>query len=123
MNLFTQLFGGGKEQANDHNLSAADYKSRYVQTNTNHILIDVRSRAEFAEGHITGAKNIPLQELAQESGTLPQDKPIMLYCRSGNRSGMALQLLLRAGYDKVYNIGGLGNLAAQGLPLNHPQLA
>ncbi|MCB0065323.1 MAG: rhodanese-like domain-containing protein, partial [Caldilineaceae bacterium] len=88
MNLFAQLFGGAV--GNGHNLSAAEYKSRYVQTNTAHLLIDVRSPAEFAEGHITGAKNMPLQELPQRLAQIPHDKPVMLYCRSGNRSGMAL---------------------------------
>jgi rhodanese-related sulfurtransferase len=114
MNIFSQLFGGG----NGHNLSAADYKSRYVETNTAHLLIDVRSPAEFAEGHIAGAKNFPLQDLQQQLAKIPRNKPIMLYCRSGSRSGMALQQLQNAGYEDVYNIGGLGGLTAQGLPLN-----
>lgn len=118
MNLFAQLFGGNG--GDGKSLSATEYKSRYVQTNTAHQLIDVRSSAEFAEGHITGAKNIPLQELQQQLAHISQDKPVMLYCRSGNRSGMALRMLQGAGYEDVYNIGGIGSLAAQGLPLNQP---
>lgn len=116
MNIFSQLFGGAK--SNDHTLSAADYKSRYVETNTIHWLIDVRSPAEYAEGHITGAKNFPLPDLAQQLSKIPQNKPVMLYCRSGSRSGMALQQLQHAGYENVYNIGGIGNLVAAGLPTN-----
>ncbi len=116
MNIFSQLFGGAKSDG--HTLSAADYKNRYVETNTTHLLIDVRSPAEYAEGHIKGAKNFPLQDLPQKLTKIPQNKPVMLYCRSGNRSGMALQQLQSAGYEEVYNVGGIGGLTAQGLPLN-----
>jgi len=113
MSIFSQLFGGATQT--DHALSAADYKQRYVETNTAHLLVDVRSPAEFAEGHISGAKNFPLQELPQQLSKLPRNKPIMLYCRSGNRSGMALQQLHKAGYEELYNIGGIGDLMKEGL--------
>lgn len=120
MNFFAQLFGGN---GNSKTLSATEYKSRYVQNNSPHLLIDVRSPAEFAEGHIRGAKNIPLQELPQRLAQIPNDKPVMLYCRSGNRSGMALQMLQNAGYEDVYNVGGIGALAAQGLPVQQRSVA
>lgn len=118
MNFLSQLLGGGAGNAN--NLSAADYKTQYVQTNTPHRLVDVRSAQEFAEGHVTGAKNIPVQELPQRLAELPKDKPIMLYCRSGSRSSMALQVLLNSGFEHAYNIGSLSGLLNQGLPLNQP---
>ena len=121
MNLFAQLFGGAG--GNRNNLSAAEYKSRYVETKTAHLLVDVRSPQEFAEGHIAGAKNIPLQEFQQRMKQIPQNQPIMLYCRSGNRSGMALQMMQSAGYEEVFNVGGIGALAAQGLPIKERKLA
>ncbi|MEZ4866261.1 MAG: rhodanese-like domain-containing protein [Caldilineaceae bacterium] len=119
MSFFNKLFGGlGMAGADDHELSAAQYKERFVTTNTPHMIVDVRSPAEFAGGHLTGALNLPLQNLSQKLTKVPKNKPVMVYCRSGNRSGMALKLLREAGYEEVYNIGGLNGLAAQGLPID-----
>lgn len=71
-------------------------------------LIDVRSPAEFADGHLPNAVNIPLQILPQHLSTLePKDKPIVLYCRSGNRSGQAASILKDAGFSAVHNLGAM----------------
>lgn len=71
-------------------------------------LVDVRTREEFAAGHLTGAVNIPVQELAERLGELePRDRPIVLYCRSGNRSGHAARLLKNAGYARVHDLGAM----------------
>lgn len=71
-------------------------------------LIDVRSPAEFADGHLPNAVNIPLQLLPQHLSTLePKDKPIVLYCRSGNRSGQAASILKDAGFSAVHNLGAM----------------
>lgn len=121
MSIFTKLFGNHPAAGNgSFDLKASEYKNRFCDSNTPHLLIDVRSPAEFAEGHITGARNIPLQEIERRLKEVPKDKPIILYCRSGNRSGMALQMLRSAGYETVYNAGGVSELAKQGLPVNHP---
>lgn len=98
-------------------LSPAAYQSEFAQTGQPHLLIDVRTPEEFASGHIAGAQNIPLQELPNRLGELPQDQPIVLYCRSGNRSGQAMQLLAKAGYDHLYNLGGVIEWQTAGLPL------
>ena len=72
------------------------------------VLIDVRTEEEYAEGHIPGSVNIPLQSI-QDIGTVAEDKltPLFVYCRSGRRSGEAETLLKEAGYTNVYNIGGI----------------
>ncbi len=74
------------------------------------VLIDVRTPEEFAQGHIAGAINIPVEEL-REKELLPQvpsvDTPILLYCRSGRRAVKAGQLLVRNGYRHVMNFGGV----------------
>ncbi|MEZ4681320.1 MAG: rhodanese-like domain-containing protein [Caldilineaceae bacterium] len=88
MSIFSQWFGTGS--VDPHKLSAADYNSRYVQTNTAHLLIDVRSPTEFAHGHVTAAINLPVQELQQRLAEIPRNKPVILYCRSGSRSGMGV---------------------------------
>lgn len=74
-------------------------------------LLDVRSPGEFAEGHIAGAVNIPVQELESSLGSLPVDRnrPIVVYCRSGARSSRAKNVLLKAGFARVENLGGMSN--------------
>ncbi|MBS7217939.1 MAG: rhodanese-like domain-containing protein [Oscillospiraceae bacterium] len=72
------------------------------------ILLDVRSRQEFQEGHIPGSQNVPLSSI-EEADTLAEDKetPLFVYCYSGARSGQATQMLRRMGYTNVKNIGGI----------------
>ena len=74
------------------------------------VLLDVRSPQEYAEGHIPGAVNIPLQVLPTKKG-LPEDPdtPIFAYCRSGGRSRRAAAFLEKIGYRNVKNIGGIMN--------------
>ena len=70
------------------------------------LLVDVRTTEEFAVGHIAGALNIPVQGLEKRMRELdPKDRPIVLYCRSGNRSARALRLLQEAGFSHVYDLG------------------
>jgi rhodanese-related sulfurtransferase/predicted methyltransferase len=73
-------------------------------------LVDVRTTGEFAAGHIEGAVNIPVQELADRLDELePRDAPVVLYCRSGRRSASAQALLRDAGFESVYDLGAIGN--------------
>lgn len=74
------------------------------------LLLDVRTEGEYAEGHIPGAKNLPLQSLEGIATVAPaKDTPLFLYCRSGARSGQAASQLQRMGYPRVTNIGGIMN--------------
>lgn len=68
------------------------------------VLLDVRTPAEFDGGHVEGAKNIPVQELAARAGELPRGAAIVVYCRSGGRSATATQLLRGRGHD-VLDVG------------------
>lgn len=69
-------------------------------------LVDVRTPAEFAAGHIPGAVNIPLQQLDSRLSELePKEQAVVLYCRSGNRSGTAARLLKSAGFAAVHDLG------------------
>lgn len=74
-------------------------------------LLDVRTPGEFSAGHIQGAVNIPVQELEQQLAQLPQkkDQPIVVYCHSGRRSASAKQIMEKAGYTKVSDLGGMSN--------------
>jgi phage shock protein E len=82
-----------------------------------HQLIDVRTAEEFASGHIPGALNIPVQELEQRLGEVASDQPVVLYCRSGNRSAQAAQILGDAGYGQIYDLGGIAAWQQAGLPI------
>lgn len=73
------------------------------------ILLDVRTKEEFREGHIEGAINIPVQVLAYEAENelLEKDQVIVLYCRSGVRTLTAAEILKELDYTEVYDMGGI----------------
>ncbi len=74
-------------------------------------VIDVRTPAEFMDGAYRGAINIPLAILPARMHELePKDKPIVLYCASGARSGHGARLLKQAGFTDVINAGGLDDM-------------
>jgi phage shock protein E len=76
------------------------------------IWIDVRTADEFNAGHLDGAIHIPYEEIATRISEVTTDKTatIRLYCRSGNRSGIAQQTLQSVGFTKVTNEGGYEDL-------------
>jgi rhodanese-related sulfurtransferase len=81
-------------------------------------LIDVRTAAEYAAGHLAQSKLIPLQELEARVGEIDKSKPTLLYCRSGHRSGQALKLLTEKGFPNATHIeGGINAWQAAGLPI------
>ena len=72
------------------------------------VLIDVRTPAEYAAGHIEGAINLPLDALEDREDAIPdKNTPVFVYCRSGARSGRAAAYLTGCGYTDVKNIGGI----------------
>lgn len=76
-------------------------------------IIDVREPFEFSEGHIAGAVNIPLNSIPAHTDEIRNfHVPVVLYCRSGNRSGMALRMLSAQGIANLHNGGGLDDMKA-----------
>lgn len=98
-------------------ISPADYTARFINADTPHLLIDVRTPAEFASGHIAGAVNIPVESLQSRLSEVPNGQPIVVYCRSGNRSAQAASILASAGYENLYDLGGITAWTAQGFPV------
>lgn len=72
------------------------------------VLLDVRTSKEFAEGHIPGAVNISHDELGSRLDELgaDRDREIVVYCRSGRRADVALDLLAKAGFRRLYHLDG-----------------
>jgi phage shock protein E len=67
-------------------------------------VLDVRTQKEFEEGHVPGAINIPYDQVAARSAEVgPKEHPVVLYCRSGRRSGLAAAELARQGFTAVYD--------------------
>lgn len=98
-------------------ISPSAYQSNYVEANARHLLLDVRTPEEFASGHIPGAVNIPVESLQSRLSEISSDQDIVVYCRSGNRSAQASQILAQAGYSAIYDLGGIINWSAQGYPV------
>ncbi|MBS1526348.1 MAG: rhodanese-like domain-containing protein [Bacteroidetes bacterium] len=73
-------------------------------------IIDVRTPAEYASGHIKGSVNIPLSTLESRLGKLKKDRPVITCCASGIRSRSAAAILRSKGFGKVYNAGSWLNL-------------
>jgi rhodanese-related sulfurtransferase len=80
-------------------------------------VIDVREDAEREAGHIAGTRHVALVELAAQAESLPRDRPVVFYCRVGNRSLMAAQALRASGYEAYSMGGGLVRWAQEDRPL------
>lgn len=69
-------------------------------------IVDVRTAAEFAGGHIPGAENVPLSSFADTSAGWDPSVPVALYCATGNRSAEAAEMLNARGFETVYDLSG-----------------
>lgn len=94
----SNLLNGDFKQINIDKVRALVENEEYI--------IDVREKDEFERGHIKGAVNIPLSELRKRVNEIPQDKPVFVHCRSGQRSYNAIKALQNLGYKNLYNIAG-----------------
>ena len=80
-------------------------------------LVDVRADHEWEVGRIAGATHLPLAELAERAGELDKERPVVVYCRGGNRSSMAAAALADAGYDAAKLSEGIVGWSEASLPL------
>lgn len=87
---------------------AADQLAERIAAGSPPVVLDVRSREEFARGHIPGAVNIPHDELAGRLAEIPGDpsQEIVVHCQSGRRAGMAENVLREHGYTNVRDLTG-----------------
>ena len=75
-------------------------------------LIDVRTPNEFNMGALKGAINMPISHFQVLKDDIDENKPVLLYCRTGARSEMVKNYLIQLGFTQVHNIGGLQQFAA-----------
>ena len=93
----------GKNQENSDDVEAINIESL---VKNKEFLLDVREEYEYQEGHVKGAVNLPLREILSQKDSLPKDKDIYVYCRSGHRSADAVNFLKSLGFEKVHNVDG-----------------
>ncbi len=80
-------------------------------------MLDVREQSEWDEFHMPGATLIPLGQLASRMSEVPKDKPVVVVCRSGNRSAQARDMLSQSGFSSVTSMaGGMKAWQSAGLP-------
>ncbi|MDX1386880.1 MAG: rhodanese-like domain-containing protein [bacterium] len=77
-----------------------------LQENEDPFLLDVRTEKERLEWRMDDSLWIPLDNVLSQSEDIPQDRPVYVYCRSGNRSGMAIEQLEALGFDNLVNVEG-----------------
>lgn len=112
--MFRKLFGG--TGAATAAVDVAEAQRRLDSREA--VLIDVREPDEWAEGHVAGATHIPLGELPSRLADVPRDRDVLLFCRSGHRSGTATALLRGQGYARALNVeGGITAWRRAGLPV------
>lgn len=118
--ILVMMFGGGFMRRLRGYQEADALSAVQLMNHDNALLVDVREDSEFREGHILDARHIPLGSLRKRLGELEnyKEKPIIVCCRSGQRSASACGLLRKEGYQNVTNLKG-GVMAWQnaGLPL------
>ena len=83
-------------------------------------LVDVRTAAEHEAGHVASARHIPLERLSDAAGELEGSRPVIFYCRGGDRSAMAVEAFRASGWEAYSMSGGLVAWAERNLPLEPP---
>ncbi len=94
-----------KKEDSDLNMSFSEMEEK-IANNADYLVIDVRTKEEYASGKILDAINVPLDEI-ENFKEENKSKYLFVYCRSGNRSGVAVQKLRKMGYKNAYNVGGI----------------
>lgn len=110
--LFSALLigcAGSKDNKNTYCSISQEEAAQIMRTEKNYIILDVRTEAEYAEEHITGAMNVPNESIGTEPPASLPDKNqlILVYCRSGRRSKQAAQKLADMGYTNIKEFGGI----------------
>lgn len=103
------LTGCGAEDAPTYRQVSSDEAAAMMASESDYLILDVRTQEEYEQGHIPGAVCVPNESIGSgELSALPRkDQLILVYCRSGNRSKQAAQKLADAGYTNIVEFGGI----------------
>lgn len=110
------MFNIFSKESSGLDISAEKFKE--IRSETPGVIIDVRTRGEFEEGHLAEVDHqfdLMNGDFEAQLDSLDKDETYYLYCRSGNRSGQAARMMKNHGFENVYNIGGFGQLVDAGL--------
>jgi rhodanese-related sulfurtransferase len=116
--ISTLLLSGCSSASDSANLNVAEFSAKSQEAGV--ISLDVRTAGEFAEGHLVNALNINVESgnFEAEIANLDKNATYAVYCRSGRRSAVAVDLMKKAGFKNLYNLdGGVIDWSASGLPL------
>ena len=98
---------GCSTEVNTYNTSTQDKAKEMMKEESDYIILDVRTKEEYEEKHIEDAINIPLDEIEETTELKDKEQVIFVYCKSGNRSKQASEILANLGYTNIYDIGGI----------------
>lgn len=107
-------------QANKGLQLSPSMATRLMNNNDEALILDIRTAADFKSGHIKGAKNAPLKDMAKEVEKFASFKnsPVLVYCNSGNTVVGAIKILKKAGFEKINNLeGGIAAWKEANMPL------
>lgn len=110
--------GSTASQATGQHMTASEFSAAIAKPGT--IVLDVRTPAEFASGHLPQAQNIDIEaaDFATRIASLDKSATYAVYCRSGNRSAVAIEQMTAAGFTHLYGLaGGIGAWQSMGGPM------
>lgn len=122
MPLSAMACGVGEKTAEGYENAPVQHAYEHWQqgdfTRIPYIFLDVRTVEEYKQGHIKGAKLMPVQVLASHLDEIPSDKQVYVYCHSGRRSASAAKLLAEKGFTNIENVvGGIEAWKSAGYPV------
>ena len=89
-----------------------------IQNEPEMVILDVRTPSEYEDAHIEGAINIPVEEIVDRLNELSANDVILVYCRTGNRSGTAVGIMEENWFSKIYHMyEGISTWISEGLPV------
>ncbi len=113
---FAAWQASGREADSIPTIGASEFVSLYLQQPQ--VVADVRKPAEFSEGHLAGALNLPLDCINENMHELPKDQPVYVHCAGGYRSVIASSILKARGWDNLVNVaGGFADISKTGVPV------
>jgi rhodanese-related sulfurtransferase len=106
--ILASAFAGAAWAEDPPNIEPQALAARLESADSQLLVLDVRSAAEFAEGHIPGAVNIPHDVIGERVAELGPagERDIVVYCRSGRRSALAIETLKTAGFSRLFHLDG-----------------